>query len=97
MKETKCDCCGKIIDGYYPDEDITASGIMHNYDCTIPGQVKPKAEWMLSVDCKFGWEPVEYHFCSVDCLKKHIDVIDNTIEYARENETWERRWKHDKK
>lgn len=97
MKETKCDCCGKVIDGYYPDDDITRSGIMYNYDCTIPGQVKPKAEWMLSVDCKWGWEPVEYHFCSVDCLKKYADVINNAIEYARENRTWERRWKHGKK
>ena len=98
MKETKCDCCGKVIDGYYPDEDITESGTAYgayNFDIRYPGQVKPKAEWMLSVDCKWGWEPVEYHFCSVDCLKKYADVINNAIEYARENRTWERRKSHD--
>lgn len=97
MKETKCDYCGKVISGYYPDKDITESGFIHNFNCVIPGQVKPRAEWMLSVDCKFGWEPVEYHFCSVECLKKHVDVISNAIEYARENETWNRWWKHGKK
>lgn len=100
MKEVKCDCCGKVIDGYYPDEDITACGTAygaHNFDITYPGQVKQKVYWALSVDCKWGWEPVEYHFCSVECLKKHVDVIDNTIEHAKENETWERRWKHGKK
>lgn len=100
MKETKCDGCGKIIDGYYPNEEITARGTdygAHNFDIRYPGQVKPRAEWMLSVDCKWGWEPVEYHFCSAECLKKHTDVIVNVIEYARENETWKRRWKHDEK
>lgn len=83
MKETKCDYCGKVIDGNYPDEDITESARMYNFNSVVPGQIKQEVYCTLSVDCKFGWESVEYHFCSVDCLKKHIDAIDNAIECMR--------------
>lgn len=97
MKETKCDCCGKVIGGYYPNHEIKRGGTRYNFSCTVPGQIKQGVSWKLSVDCKWDWDPIEYHFCSVDCLKKYADVIDNAIEHAEENYTGERPWKHDKK
>lgn len=96
MKEIKCDCCGKVIRAYYPYDELVGTGSDHNPDIDFVDQIKTAVDWILSVDCKWGWEPVEYHFCSVECLKKHADVIDNQITYARENKTWKRREKYGK-
>ena len=86
MKETKCDYCGKVIDGYYPSEKIKARWTAYNFNCVGSGKIKQNVNFKLSVDCKWNRDPVEYHFCSVDCLRQHTHVIDGAIERAREKE-----------
>lgn len=95
MKETKCDCCGKVIDGYYPSREIKAGGTWYNFSCVAPGHIKQNVSYKLSVDCKWDWDPVEYHFCSVNCLRMHTHVIENTIEHAKEKDLFQRECEND--
>lgn len=73
MKEEKCDCCGKVISGYYPEKEVEKikefSGIfMHSFG--IPGV---KKDLTLSINY-VGDIPsqIKFIFCSLECLSEFL-------------------------
>lgn len=79
MKETTCDCCGAVIDGYYPNKEMMADD-MYCHDIRLPGELKETIDWKLLVDCRHKQAPVEFHFCSAKCLQAHSESIGLMLE-----------------
>ena len=75
MKETTCDRCGAVIEGYYPNKELMAND-MYRHDIRPPGELKETIDWKLLVDCKHKQAPVEFHFCSAKCLQTHSESIE---------------------
>lgn len=79
MKEIKCDGCGKVIDGYYPDIEIQGSN-NYKHSLIIPGMKKTKINCSLKIDAHEGNRPAKYNFCSLSCLEKSLDHIKELID-----------------
>ena len=75
MKEVKCDHCGQVIKGYYPDNEMKSIDL-YKLDITCPGTKKEKINCILTIDFKYGNKPVNYNFCSLDCLSKHLEHLE---------------------
>lgn len=79
MKEIKCDGCGKVIDGYYPDAEIQGCDL-YKHTLIVPGMKKTKINYTLEIDARQGNKQVKYNFCSLSCLEKSLDHIKELID-----------------
>lgn len=78
MKQTTCDYCGAVIEGYYPNKELMAND-MYCHDIRLPGEFKEMIDLKLLVDCWHKQAPVEFHFCSAKCLQAHVESIELMI------------------
>lgn len=70
MEEKKCDYCGKVIDGYYPEEQV-AFERPQSHSLWISGikkNLKLSIEYVDSTP-----QPTEFLFCSLRCLKNYLN------------------------
>lgn len=79
MKEVKCDSCGAVINGYYPDAEIQGCDY-YKHTLIVPGMKKTKINYTLEIDARHGNKPVKYIFCSLSCLEKSLSHIKELID-----------------
>lgn len=80
MKETRCDYCGKIINGYYPDREIMKPNMYYCCSVKIPGGKRDDVTYKLEIDLFNNRDPITFKFCSLDCLAKKLKSIEQLIE-----------------
>lgn len=80
MKEEKCDHCGKIINGYYPDREIMMPNMYYCPVVKIPGGKRDDVTYKLDIDLFDSRDPITFKFCSLDCLASKLKSIEQLIE-----------------